>query len=200
HVGRDDGVRDRCAGDDGLLLLPEQALLNVPPLGEIVQRHQEEPVLAGTERTAVDFHGELAAVTSPGEDPGRSTLRRDPRRFAIAHAEGVVHLLEALGDEPTGRLATELYIGPPQEPLGLAIERHRAALLVDDDHGIGRGVEHLPKSLVPRAGRAHRCVNSANLGCHTPRCAQFYSLWAGSQEKTPQAGRDTQGPDWAPPP
>ena len=75
----------------------------------------------------MDFHWELAAVTSSGEDPDRSTLRPDLRRFAIAHSEGLVHLLEALGDEPTGRLAPELCIDPPQEPLGLAIERHRAA-------------------------------------------------------------------------
>ena len=70
------------------------------------------------------------------------------RRLFAACTQRVVYRLESRADKPTGRLAQELRVGPPEEPFGLPIQRHHPAPLVDDDDGIGSGVEHLPEPLV----------------------------------------------------
>ena len=115
----------------------------------------------------MDFRRKVAPVPPSGEGADRGTLPRGGGR-RVAAAQRVVYLLEGRGNQPTGRLAQQLRVGPPEEPFGLSIQRHHSAPLVDDDDGIWSGVEHLPKPLVLQGTLRAAGVRSTQLPHDSP--------------------------------
>jgi hypothetical protein len=51
------------------------------------------------------------------------------------------HSVKARGDEAIHRLAQQLGLRPSEEHLDITIQGDHVALLVDDDSGVGGGVE-----------------------------------------------------------
>jgi hypothetical protein len=63
---------------------------------------------------------------------------------------GGVRVAVALGNQDLDRVAKQLRAREPEQRLGLAIDEHDTAEVVDDHHGIGRGFDELAEELVGR--------------------------------------------------
>src|SRR5439155_26451813 len=112
-VGRNEGIPHRRQDGGGLL----RRLGKVLALGrgEIANRHQRQDVLARTKRAAAHLRRKVAPVPPSDEGVDRGTPPRGRgRRLFAACTQRVVYRLESRADKPTGRLAQELRVGPPE--------------------------------------------------------------------------------------
>ena len=133
----------------GLAQLLSQALL----LAHVTNgAGHERPPLALHRREA-RFDGELGPVLAePIELPALSH-RAGVRIGGVAGAVAGMLAAEALGDQDLHGATQELVALVAEHPLHLSVDEDDLPLVVDDDHGVGRGLEQVTKLLLALAQR-----------------------------------------------
>jgi hypothetical protein len=119
--------------------------LGVAPLGSVSDRGENEQPLLPLQRAERDLDGELGAVCSQPRQLrpiAMSTHRPHPRCCRVGVSMARMALAEPLGYEHLDRPAEKVVAVVAEEAFGLAVDELDRAALVDDDHGIGRRVDH----------------------------------------------------------
>ncbi len=117
-------------------------LLHAPPLGHVPDHAGNEHAARRLDRAEADLHGKFAAVLAATQQ-----VEPRPHRPQLGIRSVTVAMLQmlfpdALRQQHFDLVAQQLGAGVAEHVFGLAIDDGYAAALVDDDHGVGRGLEH----------------------------------------------------------
>ena len=98
------------------------------------------------QRAQADLDRELGAVLAQPEQLEPDAHRARARLTEVAGAVPGMSPAKALRDEQLDPLADQLVSCVAEEPLRLGVDQDDAAVPVDDDHRVGRGLEQVPES------------------------------------------------------
>ncbi len=100
-----------------------------------------EGAVLGMQRAQADFDGELAAVFAQAEEFEANAHGADMGLGEEVLAMARVLAAIALGDQHLDAMSQQFRASVAEELLGLSVDQRDLALVVDDDHGVGRGFE-----------------------------------------------------------
>jgi hypothetical protein len=118
--------------------------------------------MVGLQRTQADLDREFDAQLAYAEQLQAHSHRPHVRVGKVTFAVAGMLRVEAVRNQERNRLAEQFLAGEAEELLGLRVDEHDLAALVDDDHGVWCRFEQGPEFVtIPLCVVGHRYSPSA---------------------------------------